>query len=161
MAPASSPEGRGAGDCPPRAPRPLREVSEEEALEQVRAQVAALEEKLLAITGTPHPFGDEVGAAFRPARVQEVVEALAAEAGMDILQLDCSEYPCLLRARMQPEADCQEAAALLGERGYPDTQRCGWDLDGPTLTRVLADPAVPAEEVRVRYRLRELQDAEG
>jgi hypothetical protein len=141
-------------DCPPQEPAPLPGVDEE--LQQARRRVAALEASLLAVTGAPQPFTDAVSAPFRPAAVQNELASIAAEAGFDTVELDCSEYPCLLLAQMLPGAACRDASALLEEHGYPDMRRCEHG-EAETLVRVLADPQLPISEVRMRYRLQELR----
>ena len=98
-----------------------------ERTDALDTEVAALkfEEGLLRsqlgiIGGLPIPWPDDLPAALRPERFAESAsQAIAGVEGLEFVQEDCAEYPCLVVARVKDglePAAAQAALHQLGER---------------------------------------------
>ncbi len=68
----------------------------EDELEAVRAELAIAQGQIEVLVGVPRGWTDDVPSELRPERVDARLEAfLADQEHLELVELDCSEYPCV------------------------------------------------------------------
>ncbi|MDP2306937.1 MAG: hypothetical protein Q8P18_13010 [Pseudomonadota bacterium] len=96
-----------------RAPRQPRAVGRDERIASLEAEVARLREergRAAAVPGAPRQsWPADAGAAWRPEAFGRFVEDRAAAIpGVEIVDVDCEEYPCVAIVQTASEADTWE-----------------------------------------------------
>jgi hypothetical protein len=168
----SQPVAEGLAEAPSqgfdRTAATERMAALESELDGLRLQLALAEGRARHFEGEALPFPADLPEAYGPAAMEAFVRAeLARIPEVELLRLDCSEYPCLtvLRSRSTDEDWVDQAAAIhnnLQAKGFPgeDQSVTGMGLhrqDGDEDMRLYAFTIAPAElgeEVRRRSQLR-------
>lgn len=120
------PTPQAGGDCPAPPDDGIAQLEARRA--ELQAQVAQLQARTDAREGRPHDWPQLLDERVHPDHLVPVLEAWRPPDGIDLHELDCSEYPCM--------------AVLQHDQQHLDLDhvRQLWDQDPPRTYLVLAGP---------------------
>lgn len=170
-APSQAPLARARRDCP--TPPPDLDEHRLERLQAVMLEARLLEARRQEREGTPSDWRPDPGSSFAAPRFSSSLhEALEDDPSLSLLELDCSELPCVasIARRRDPDDDVglgpyrgvhralgmEEGASLMATTGVIADSDGMWEAHTLTFLPQGVDPEL---ERRAAYRLNMLSEA--